>query len=256
MTNTQITHNVARGEFIKHYTDRARFDCELHYNRFFAEAGFTVPRIRWADEAAQTIAFTCVEGASPHQLTAHQLELCLEQLIHISQMPVPVSDGEVTERYLATFEARYRQFMLNSGRTAGSQALALLHAQLRPLIWAGWFKDAKPTNWRFTPDGRVWLLDFDYVVPSLGIADMSKLLLEQTSLTISEKLAMCASFAQSIGGRASRLRPEQLEQLFHLATVQSALSVLAGQQPVPAARANHLIAVAETSLHHLELLEL
>lgn len=186
----EITYN-SKHCLLKKYVSLERLETELKYVPIFEKAGFNVPKIEHVEKKKQQIIFEKIQGEKTEYLEEEKLVLCIAELAKIFKAFNKRRDHKITKKYS---EKVYKNIVLyvKNKDFINKKLLIKLIDELRNNFKSSIFKDAKPTNWIFQKK-KVYLIDFDYVVPSFFIADLAQLLTYQRrwhSLDIKKYLNM------------------------------------------------------------------
>lgn len=178
----QENHNVVnqlkyQGVFAisKHYTDLERFECELAYIRQFSSKGFLTPVVLTANPDQLIIVFKKITGKCNRYLSGPELTLCINQLVAIQQRFLISDKKKARLVYCQKVSDNISTYSQNQDILIDWRRLTNILVNLEQYFICGLFKDAKPTNWIFQ-NGRVHLLDFDYIRESFFLADLAQLM--------------------------------------------------------------------------------
>lgn len=159
----------------KHYTDPERFECELTYIRQFAAKGFPTPIVLTANPDQLVIVFKKITGKCNGYLSGPELTLCIDQLAAIQQRFLISDKKGAATAYCQKVADNISTYSQKQNLLIDRQRLTNILLHLEQHFICGLFKDAKPTNWIFQ-NGRVYLLDFDYIRESFFLADLAQLM--------------------------------------------------------------------------------
>lgn len=154
---------------VKSFRDRYRFLAEVRNYAFFRNAGFLVPRRL---EIRSTKLQVVYERISGHPANVRHLDAIIELVSQIHRAAIR-SAGLVGEREVAL--AKYLRDVQLACRCFDRDSGSLEHAIGRS-FFPTLFRDAKPENWIVSNGGRIFLIDFDYVVTSGPLQDLAQFL--------------------------------------------------------------------------------
>lgn len=158
----------------KHYTDLERFECELTYIQQFSARGFLTPVVLTANSDQLVIIFKKITGKCQGYLSSNELTLCINQLAAIQQRFIISDKKGVAITYCRKVADNISTHNRKQNILIDWQRFTDILLNLEQHFICGLFKDAKPTNWIFQ-NGRVYLLDFDYIRESFFLADLAQL---------------------------------------------------------------------------------
>ncbi|MBN1263008.1 MAG: phosphotransferase [Candidatus Pacebacteria bacterium] len=173
----EITYN-RKPCLLKKYISLKRFETELKYIPIFKKAGFNVPKIEHIEKTKRQIIFEKIQGEKTEHLEKEKLVLCIGELAKIFKAFSDRQSQEAARKYPEKVFKNIILYAKNNSLVIEKELLKKLIDKLKKNFKSSVFKDAKPTNWIFQKK-KVYLIDFDYVVPSFFLADLAQLLTYQ-----------------------------------------------------------------------------
>jgi hypothetical protein len=237
---------------IKTYEDPVRLECELTNIALFKDLGFLIPKVISYDKAEQTITLERVLGENYDNLPTDKLQVVITLLSEIYNKLGKTTDYEPTKvKYTKTVSENISTFCLQNNLSLNIPALNTLLMKLESDFVSSVFKDAKPANWVFQGD-CVFMLDFDYVVPSYLTADLAQMLGYQIGLSFDSMLKYLNSFLRQVSNPNATFTPQTCD-LFAAAVINSHVSSLKHNKNLPEDVRNRF---TEVNIHLLKYLHL
>ncbi|MFC1790223.1 phosphotransferase [Patescibacteria group bacterium] len=187
----EITYNH-KPCLLKKYISLERFEAELKYIPIFEKAGFNVPKIELVEKKKRQIIFEKIQGEKFEYFEKEKLALCIAELAKIFKAFSNKQSQVTAKKYPEKVFKNIILYAKNNSLIIKKEVLKKLIDELKKYFKTSIFKDAKPTNWIFQKN-KVYLIDFDYVVPSFFLADLAQLVTYQRrwhSLDIKKYLNM------------------------------------------------------------------
>lgn len=154
---------------IKTFLDRDRFLAELRNYKFFQQAGFLVPKRLDVRPAVMQVMYEQLPG-SPAD--ARQLDDIVDLVVRIHHEAVRRGGLLVgLDRALQKYLRDMRHACLCFNRES-----EILNDLIGRHFFPSLFRDAKPENWIVSSDGRIFMVDFDYLVTSGPLQDIAQFL--------------------------------------------------------------------------------
>ncbi len=248
----EIVENNGLTTVLKTYDDINRYSCEVKYLYLFKENGFNVPKLLASDSKKMTNTIEFISGQGTNNLNKEQVTRCVTELVSIYntfKLEKSVTDHtnkkdyvQITKECITDFCQRFK---IEIDFKTFDSAVKLLNDKFIGSI----FKDAKPENFILTEE-KVYLIDFDYVVPSFYLADLAKLLNGINSLTFDEKYELALMFNTKVKTRISN---KSLKTLLILALIVSSQSAIKFNKNLSQETQNIL---NENTLEYLKLLNI
>lgn len=176
---------------IKAFKSQDRFDSEWHYHAVFEDLGFnTVHRI-YVDSKAKKIGYEYINGSTPEITDAETIINWLVAIYKKRRRIIPfIDDKALKGRFMEIVESSLGQ--LNSNPKSIQHVLNILEKRYKCSV----FKDSKASNWIKTDNHVIFILDFDYVIPSFFLQDLAQYV---TSLVIDSQSNININYSGWLG---------------------------------------------------------
>lgn len=161
---------------IKFYKSQNRFRTEIKFHKIFRENGFSCPEIIGYQKGKDSyVAFEYVEGTPCFPHVEDQLFRCVKQVANVvNSLTKLVVCSEKIKKPKHLEIGKILEAI--SSISCSSQKISEIESLLGNYFIWGLFKDSKPANWIFAPDGRLFLIDFDYIRIGHAFSDLAQLL--------------------------------------------------------------------------------